>query len=176
MAHRKGQLSVEFYASLIIFLGFIVYIILQLVQVAPQNSRIADDEIIKIESYQISEILVNDGGHPVDWHDAVKYPDLTNIKRIGLSNSVKNIANLLDPLKIQRLKTICSNFNDVKNILDVKEDFSIAIIEYNPAGDSVYVCSSSTISSKRTSFTTSRTVLIDGTSYPTEIKVEVWKR
>ncbi len=173
----KGQLSADFYIALVVFLGVIAYITFQLFQTVPASSANVKEESIRIEAYQLSELLINDGGHPNDWYDATKYPSVADIKRIGLSDSTKNITNYLSRPKVDRFKIICTNnFSDIKSLLDIKDEASFTLIEHTPAGDTVYVCKSTTPSDKRTSFNVSRTVFIDVTSYPTEIIVEVWRK
>ena len=175
MEYRKGQLAADFYVALIIFTGFLAYITFQLFQIVPASSSNLDTESARIEAYQLSELLVNDGGYPSDWHDTTKYPSVTDIKRIGLSDSTKDITNYLSSPKITRFKSLCSNFNDIKALLDITDEAGFTIIEHRPAGDDVFnSCKSA--QAKKESFSVSRTVFIDGTSYPTEIIAEVWKR
>lgn len=171
----KGQLSADFYVALVAFLGVVAYIGFQLFQIVPASSKNLNEESVRIEAYQISELLVNDGGEPSDWFDATKYPTAADIKRIGLSDS-KGMTNLLSPQKITRFKSLCINFNDIKTLLDVGDDASFTIIEHRPTGDVTDACKPTAPSSKGTSFSISRTVFISGTSYPTEIIVEVWRR
>lgn len=169
MVYKKGQLSVDFYIALIIFLGFLAYITFQLFQIAPASFASLEEESIRIEAYQISEILINDGGHPNDWETKA----LTDIKRIGLSDTTKNITNYLSSSKVARFNALCSNFNDIKNLLDIKDSESFTFIEHRPTGDVIETCKSSAPIDRRTSFSVSRTVFVSGTSYPTEIIVEV---
>jgi len=170
LEYKKGQLSADFYIALIVFLGFLAYITFQLFQIAPVSSTNLKEESIRIEAYQLSELLINDGGHPSDWETK----PLAEIKRIGLSDTTKNSANYLSSSKVARFKTICTNFNDIKNLLDIKDSEGITFIEHRPTGDVTDTCKSSVSPDKRTSFNVSRTVFISGTSYPSEIVVEVW--
>jgi len=170
--HKKGQLSIDFYIALIVFLGSLAYITFQLFQIAPASSLNAKEETVKIEAYQISELLVNDGGHPNDWETK----PLSGIKRIGLLDTSVNLTNFLSSPKIDRFKTICSNFNDVKVLLDVKDETSFSIIEHRTTGDTIDICNPVAVAGKKFSFNVSRTVFISGTSYPTEIIVEVWRK
>ncbi|MBU5537045.1 MAG: hypothetical protein QW818_00215 [Candidatus Aenigmatarchaeota archaeon] len=168
---RKAQLAFDFYVSLLVFIGILGYLTFQLFQIIPASSGNLKEESLRIEAYQISELLINDGGHPIDWHTV---GDISNIKRIGLSDSNKNITNFLLRGKIDRFKTICNNnFNNIKNLLDIKDEINVTIIEHGPNVD-VSSCASN--QAKKVSFSVSRTVLISGTSYPTEIIVEVWKK
>ena len=170
MEYKKGQLSADFYIALIVFLGFLAYITFQLFQTAPASSANVKEETIRLDAYQISELLINDGGHPNDWETK---PSLTEIKRIGLSDTTKNVANYLSSLKVDRFKTICADFTDIKNLLDIDDSESITFIEHRQTGDVTTTCKSSVPIDRRTSFSVSRTVFISGTSYPTEIVVEV---
>lgn len=175
MEYKKGQLAADFYVALIIFIGFLAYITFQLFQIVPASSSNLDTESVRIEAYQLSELLVNDGGHPNDWYDTIKYPSVADIKRIGLSDSAKDITNYLSTPKINRFKSLCSNFNDIKALLDITDEAGFTIIEHKPAGDDVFdSCKSA--EAKRESFSVSRTAFIAGTSYPTEIITEVWRR
>ena len=176
MDYKKGQLSADFYIALVAFLGFLAYITFQLFQTVPASSANVKEETIRIEAYQLSELLVNDGGHPVDW----QAKPLADIKRIGLSDTTKNMINSLSREKADRLfkgfglfPAICANYNDVRGLLDIRDEASFTLIEHK-SPDEVFTCKSS--ESKKTSFNVSRTVLISGTSYPSEIIVEVWRK
>lgn len=169
MEYKKGQLSADFYIALIVFLGFLAYIAFQLFQIVPASSANLKEETIRLDAYQISELLINDGGHPNDWETK----PLSEIKRIGLSDTTQNIANYLSSSKVARFKALCSNFNDIKNLLDIKDSESFTFIEHKPTGDVVETCKSGAPIDRRTSFSVSRTIFISGTSYPTEIVVKV---
>lgn len=168
MVHRKGQISFDFYVSLILFLGFLGYITFQLFQIVPTTINTARIENVRIEAYQISELLINDGGHPLDWETR----PLTEIKRLGLSDVSKNVTNLLSSSKFFRFNSICAtNYNDVKRLLDVKEEFSITFI--NHTANSQWSCKSPTPTNKRISFNISRAVTVGNDLG--EILVEVWR-
>jgi len=167
--YKKGQLSADFYIALVAFLGFLAYITFQLFQTVPASSENLKEETIRIEAYQLSELLINDAGYPLDWE--TKPP--AEIKRIGLSDTTQNVANYLSSSKVARFKAICADFNDIKNLLDITDSESFTFIEHRPTGDVTETCKSSVPIDRRTSFTVSRTVFVSGTSYPTEIVVEV---
>ena len=177
MDRKKGQLSLDFYIALIIFLGFLAYLAFQLFQTVPEASENVREESIRIEAYQISELLVNDGGDPNDWYDTVKYPNIADFNRIGLSNSIKDITNYLSRQKIDRLEKICvtdGNYQAVKDKLDVQNEMSITFVEHTLPTDTTWICKSSTLTNKKTAFNVSRTVSVDGTAFA-EIIVEVWR-
>ena len=167
MGH-KGQLSIGFYASLVIFLGFLSYVTFQLFQIVPTATSTLKTETTQIEAYQISELLVNDGGDPIDWHTKA----LSEIKRIGLLDSGQNKTNLLSSSKILQLKTICTgNFSNIKTLLDIQNEASITFV--NPITSDKWNCKST--SSEKPSFNITRIVSSDGTSFG-EITVQVWQK
>lgn len=170
MAYKKGQLSTTFYVSLVIFIGIIAYIAFQLFQIVPASSETTKEESVRIEAYQLSELLINDIGDPLNWETLSS----GDINRTGLSDPTKNITNYLSRTKVDRFNALCaSDYSLIKSKLDILHEAGFTVIEHSPAGDIVNACKSTT--AKRTSFNISRTVLIAGTSYPTEIIVEVWR-
>lgn len=172
MGYKKGQLSVDFYVSLIVFLGLMGYIAFQLFEITPVTSTNTQEESIRIEAYQISEILANDVGHPTDWETK----SLSEIKRIGLSDSSKSLTNYLSRAKLDRLRTICATdgYQAVRDKLDVKDEMSITFVEHALPTDVTWVCKSAVPTSKEISFNISRTVSIDGIAFG-ELIIEVWK-
>jgi len=165
---RKGQLSVGFYASLVLFMGVLAYLTFQLFQIVPTTTDAIRLESTRIEAYQLSEVLINDGGHPLDWNTK----QVSDIRRIGLSDSAQNKTNLISSLKVTKLKSICdSNYKDVKNLLDIKNEFSI--IFYNRVTNENWVCKSPDVT--RSSFNVTRIVSIDGNALG-EITVQVWQK
>lgn len=176
MGH-KGQLSADFYVALVVFLGLLAYITFQLFQTVPASSANVKEETIRIEAYQISELLINDGGHPLNWDTK----SLAEIKRIGLSDSVKNITNYLSRPKVDRLNSVCqtaTGYQDVRDILDIQNEMSITLIEHTIPTDTTWICKSPTQTNKDIAFSVSRTVSIGETTGKIafgEIIVEVWK-
>ncbi|MBI2084290.1 MAG: hypothetical protein HYT70_01600 [Candidatus Aenigmarchaeota archaeon] len=172
MAYRKGQLSIDFYVALIIFLSAIAYVVFQLVQVTPATLNALREENIRIQAYQISELLVNDGGHPNNWGEPAV--PLEDIRRIGFSDTSRNITNFVSSQKIQRFKTICdSNYNAILNLLNVDDGLAITIINHDT--QTITACRPPSIESQQISVNITRVVSIDGSSLG-EILVEVWRR
>lgn len=163
----------DFYVALVVFIGILAYLVFQLLQVAPVSSTNAKEESIRIETYQIAELLVNDGGHPLDWESK----QLSEIKRIGLSDITRNVTNYLSRAKIDRLEAICNTptgYQDVKKLLDVQDEMSISFINHTLPTDTKWICESSTPTSKKFTFNVSRTVSIVDTGFA-ELIVEVWE-
>ena len=114
----KAQLSIEYYVSLIIFILFVSYLFFQLITLSPQFNRELENERLRSESYQISELLVNDPGEPIDW-------PIKTVKRLGLSSNL-NKTNLLSEAKISAFQLKCdSDYEDVKKLIGTEYYFSI---------------------------------------------------
>ncbi len=163
----KGQLSVGYYVSIVLFLGVLGYLTFQLFQTIPLNINSLGSESTRIEAYQISELLVNDGGHPNNWNTK----PINEIKRLGLLDSTQNKTNLLSSQKISQFRTICNNYNDIKNLLDIQNEISINFVNY--ATNERWSCKSGGQSSF--SFNVTRIISIDGNALG-EITVQVWQK
>ena len=173
MEYKKGQLSADFFVALVAFLGFLAYITFQLFQTVPESSANVKEETIRIEAYQISELLVNNAGFPLDW----EAQPLSGIKGIGLSDPAKSMTNYLLRAKLDRLNTICqtpTGYQDIKGILEMNNEMTITFIEHTLPTDTIWVCKSSVATNKKVAFNVSRTVSIGGNSFG-EIIVEMWK-
>ncbi len=117
----KGQLSLEYYVSLVLFVMFVAYLIFQVLGFSPQYLSELKNERTKSEAYQVSELLVNDAGEPLNWYASTP-------KRIGLSSN-ENKTNLLSQEKITALQTACqSSYESVRKLIDIDSDFSITLI------------------------------------------------
>ena len=123
----KGQLTLEFFITMIFFVIFVFYIY----QKFATNIPIFIDEIkkedIRSKAFQISEVLINDPGHPADW-------TLGNVERVGLSDENYNKTNLISIDKIADLDDICSgmgghDYGDLQDYLAIYEPFSIYIFD-----------------------------------------------
>lgn len=121
----KGQLTIQYLASFIFFIGLIVYIYFAYSANLPAFVEEVRKEDVRSKAFQLSEILLNDPGHPIDWWNE----PLPNIERIGLLDENSNKTNLISMDKINRLKNLCSppNFEDVQQKLALDKPFSIYI-------------------------------------------------
>lgn len=120
----KAQLSIDYIVSLIIFIGFVFYIFLQLLSYGPPYISEIEKQRLRSEAYQISELLINDPGAPLDWNS-------TKVNRTGLSDSTKNKTNVLSINKINNFTQICNGSNDynrMKSLIDTEYQFSIELI------------------------------------------------
>lgn len=120
----KSQLSLEYYASIILFILFVSYIFFQTIALVPRFIKESDDERLKSEAYQISELLVNDVGEPSNWNIQPQ-----QAKRLGLSTSL-NKTNLLNISKISVFNSSCNtNYLKVRELIGTEYYFLIRLIE-----------------------------------------------
>lgn len=120
MLELKAQLTVEYLASFITFIGLIIFIYFTYSGNIPGFIEEVKKEDVRSKAYQLSEMLVNDPGKPVDW-------DPTNVKRIGLSDENYNKTNLISLDKVQELENQCGDFDNVKKLLGLNKSFSIYV-------------------------------------------------
>ncbi len=128
----KGQFNIEFFTVLILFVGFAAYFSMRLAEVRPIYIKAVRQAIIRSEVYRISEVLINNPGHPTDWDTLVGTPGESEIKRIGLLDHSQNKTNLLSEQKIIGLNTLCSSedgYDKIKDLIGAEHDFSIILIE-----------------------------------------------
>ena len=125
MAVRKGQFSLEYYISLLIFIGFVIYLLFQVQILIPNHLREIRVQTLRLEAYQVSELIANDGGQPNNWNEpAVADSD---IKRIGLSALTEQ--NVLSTAKVAALDTKCRNlgYASLRDWLDMQNQFYIIV-------------------------------------------------
>ncbi len=120
---RKAQFSLEYYISLLTFVIFVTYLLFQIQVLTPAHLREIKTQTLRLEAFQVSELLLNDGGEPSDWH---LQPD-ANIKRIGLSSLSSQ--NLLSVAKVAALDSKCKNygFTILYNWLGMQNQFYLTI-------------------------------------------------
>lgn len=121
----KGQISfVEFFAAMTIFITCVVYISFQLIGFVPSYLNEVNDERVRIDAYQISELLVNDPGEPINWNSS------SSIRRMGLSNEITNVTNFLSLQKIIAFNNYCNapgGYDNVKRNISSIGNFAILL-------------------------------------------------
>ena len=128
----KGQLTLEFMASFIIFIIFIIYIYSQFSSNVPLFIEEIGKENKRSKAFQISELILNDAGEPANWNNP------SSAKRIGLSYEGVNKTNLLSYDKIASLNTYCqSNYYSLKKKIGVEENFTIQFNSISSDGSRV---------------------------------------
>ena len=125
---RKAQISfAEYLVAIVVFVTFASYFSSQLITFIPSYLVQLRNERVRGEAYQMTEILLNDPGFPINWHAA------GGTRRIGLNDETKNVTNLISANKISALKSQCAGggYSNVKRLLGTDLDFSITITVIN---------------------------------------------
>jgi hypothetical protein len=164
----KGQFGMEQLISLSVFIVFVVYFFFQFLNLRPTYLNEVKNERIRSEAYQISELLVNDPGYPLNWN---ANPTLT--QRAGLSDETQNKTNLLSLNKINAFNSECvgNGYYNVKKWIGAENDFSIFLTDKS-TGTLKIGCYNKAIVSKGINVTVRRIVTF-GSSYG-ELILQMW--
>ena len=130
----KGQLTIQYLASFIFFIGLIIYVYFSYSANIPRFVEEVEKEDVRSKAYQLSEILVNDLGEPIDWNNA---PSIDSIKRIGFSDHNSNKTNLILRSKIDKFEELfdCdTRFEEVQDRLALEKPFSIHVFNVSDNG------------------------------------------
>jgi hypothetical protein len=163
----KAQLSIDYIISLIIFISIAAYIFLRTASYTPPYINQIKVQRLKAEAYQISELLINDPGQPLDWNPA-------NVERVGLSDHTKNETNFLSSNKITAFSEICTNsigYDTMKSKIDTDYQFNITLKD-RVTGNILIKCFPPQIVGKATKAEIRRIVAFDS-SYG-ELIVQLW--
>jgi len=124
----KGQLTIEYLISFIIFIGLIAYIYLSYSANIPSFIEEVKKEDTRSKAFQLSEVLINDPGEPETW-------DETTVERVGLLDQSSNRQNLISQVKINELRDLtgspCNDigYDKLKSKLSMDKEFSVIISE-----------------------------------------------
>lgn len=164
----KAQISfVEYIVSFSIFSVFVAYLFFRLVDYMPIYLNELKGEKLRSEAFQLSELLVNDPGEPLDWQTK---PD-SSVKRIGLSSN-ENKTNYISADKVNRLSASCAgNYDLVKGWIGA--DYQFSIIVSSKSGSPSAVCNPISTTVRGVNATIKRFVAFDTESYG-ELIVYVW--
>lgn len=181
----KGQLSLDFYISILVFILFSMYIVLQLVNIIPTYSREVNVQALRSEAYQVSELLINDPGKPIDWYSG--YAD-NQINRIGLSNHtiyviqrapgdyvLSNLTNVVSFAKITTLNSKChipGGYTRLKSWLGIT-DFQFILTLNDSSGNNLLTCLPPTIDARSTKISVDRIVSFSDNRYGV-LSLQVW--
>lgn len=153
-----------------IFLLFTLYIIFQVNTIIPTYIHEINSQRLKSEAYQLSEILIDDLGEPVNWENL----PIENVKRIGLSNESENKTNFLSMDKINKLNSICSNngYDTLVTKLGIS-DYQVAFNLTNvSSGENLISCRPTQIISRGFKIKTTRIAAAADTVV--KLTLEVW--
>jgi hypothetical protein len=124
----KGQLTIQYLASFIFFLGLVIYIYFSYSANLPAFVEEVRKEDVRSKAFQLSEILLNDPGDPIDW-------DANTVNRIGLSDQNSNKTNLISRNKVYELGFLCSNPEVVQQKLALDTPFSILVFNFSQGSE-----------------------------------------
>lgn len=125
----KGQISIDYYAAVIVFIIIVTYFVFQITNIVPRFVSQIEADRMRSESYQISEILVNDAGLPDDW-ETIAGSDPSQIQRVGLSDRDADRTNLVSSQKVAALDSLCDEQGHefVKDIVETDFQFSLLVV------------------------------------------------
>jgi hypothetical protein len=126
----KAQLTIQYLASFIFFISLVVLVYLAYSANIPKFVKEVERENIYSKAYQLSEVLINNYGDPVDW-------TANNVNRIGLSDHYSKKPNLIHKEKIEELATFYTNngFSGIQKKLAMNTSFSIFIFNITENGE-----------------------------------------
>lgn len=128
----KAQLTIEYMLSFGIFITLVTYIYLLYSGNIPSFINEVEKEHARSISYQLSELLINDPGWPINWEARAA----SEIERIGLSNQTENKKNLISLNKVKSLNGTClSDYYFVQEKLGLNETFSIYFYSITSTGE-----------------------------------------
>lgn len=171
----KGQLTIQYLISFVVFIGLVTYIYFTYSQNVPDFLDEVRKETYRSEVFQISEMLINDKGKPDPWTKE-------NVERIGLSDSQQNKKNFISKSKIDILKTYdCfdwTDYDDLKNKIGTSENFTLFIFDVNldtAQRENLFLCfpPANFTTSIRAKITRYATYVDNGTVKVAEIIVEL---
>lgn len=118
----KGQLSFDFYIGLIVFVTFVAYLIFEVMKITPTYLDKMREQRLYAEAYQISELLINDQGEPINWNV------VGGTKRLGLSDSSRNVTNYISLSKAAAFNNICnSDYTTTKALLGIPDNYQFSV-------------------------------------------------
>ncbi|MEM7821543.1 MAG: hypothetical protein QXX38_01880 [Candidatus Aenigmatarchaeota archaeon] len=172
----KAQISfVEYIVAFSLFISFSSILFLQVLSFMRTYSNEARNEIVRSEAYQISEILINDLGEPIDWNALIGTPNENKIKRIGLSDERFNLTNFLSLDKINALRTKCNQANgydDVSRWIGATSQFSIILVDRSENPIEPVICKPNIFITRNVNVSIKRQIAF-GSKYG-EILIQMW--
>jgi hypothetical protein len=167
----KGQLSMEVIVCMVVFIIFVSYLFFQILGIRPFYIQQIKAEKIRAEAYQISELLINDPGEPIDWI-------ATKVNRTGLSDHSFNLTNLISWSKVENLSSLCNRSYELAREKIGVKDYQFSILVSRIDGGSPLLCypSPQIVKGGFLNFTIERVVGINTGSniVPGKVIVRVW--
>ena len=124
----KAQLTIQYLASFIFFIGLVVYVYFAYSANLPKYVEEVEKEDIRSKAYLLSELLVNNPGEPSNWDEVIPQ----NWKRLGFADQHSLKQNLILKSKIDKFdeEFDCSersNFTRLQQLVGIDRPFSFFI-------------------------------------------------
>ncbi len=168
----KGQMSIDYIIAIVIFFFFVVYFLWQVTNVIPRYLQQIEEQRIRSEAYQISELILNDAGQPNNW-DQLAY---SQIVRIGLSDHNIQKTNVINAAKAAALNTFCSTQGQqaLRTMMRTDLQFSIFLVDRGD-GTTYVTCSPASTVNRGFSATIKRVTAMDNNRFA-ELTVQTWRQ
>ena len=116
----KGQINVEFIASLMVFLSVVGYVLFSFSTISTSYNFYGRRLLIGSKAFQLSSVLLGSPGVPANW------ADLSSAKRVGLQDERFNLTNLI---KKEKALSFCQSYELLKEKLSTTDYFTIKILD-----------------------------------------------
>ena len=137
-------------------------------RISPQFITEVKNERLRSEAYQISELLINDAGQPINWNSPPP------VKRVGLSDN-SNKTNLLSQGKIAAFNTSCSSdYDNIRKLIGIGTEyyFSLNLTDSN-SGQTLIDCNPPLAVIKTAKVTITRITALNQTTFG-ELTLQLW--
>ena len=167
----KGQLSIEYFVAMIIFIFFVVYFLFQISNLVPEFTGEMEVQRIRSEAYQISEIIINSPGMPTNWN-TLPYQQTV---LFGLSNQTFNKTNLLSSSKMASMGSTCASLGQqaIRSKLYTDLEMSMLIVDRTD-GTPRLDCSAPRNDTRGFSVTVKRIVAFDDGRFG-DLTLQMWR-
>lgn len=167
----KGQLSIEYFVAMIIFIFFVVYFLFQMSNLVPEFTGEMEGQRIRSEAYQMSEILINSPGIPANWN-TLPYSQTV---LFGLSNQTLNKTNLLSSAKMASIGSTCASLGQqsIRSKMYTDLEMSMLIVDRTD-GSPRLDCSAPRNNTRGFSVTVRRIVAFDDGRFG-DLTLQVWR-
>lgn len=168
---KKGQLSIEYFVAMIVFIFFVVYFLFQMSNLVPEFTGEMEGQRIRSEAYQMSEILVNSPGMPPNWN-SLPYQQTV---LFGLSNQTLNKTNLLSSSKMASMGATCASLGQqaIRSKMYTDLEMSMLIVDRTD-GSPRLDCTAPRNNTRGFSVTVRRIVSFDDGRFG-DLTLQVWR-
>src|SRR5207253_305535 len=143
---------------LILFIATVTYTFITVASFLPKYLEEVRSQRLRTEVYQVSQLLLNNPGDPVNWETGNL--DINNINRVGLLVNGSDSTNVLGRTKLFSFNTLCGNgvnYQNLKSKFALDFDFSIVLNFTSLSGQSsTFTCEPTIAATGRVNVTLTR--------------------